>query len=77
LEDGGGAKDGVGECGTREWYMGSVDANSTLALLLGYKKEVAEINKDKHAMFQFVTVYKLSDNKIRMRCLSFYRELAH
>ncbi len=57
--------------------MGSVDANSTLALLLGYKKEVAEINKDKHAMFQFVTVYKLSDNKIRMRCLSFYRELAH
>lgn len=64
----------VGEGDTSEWYLGSIDQNTTLTILLQHGKEIAEANKEKNAVFQLRTIFKYSDNKLRERVVSFYRE---
>ena len=59
----------VGQGGTTSWYMGGIDRSSTIAFYLDLAAQQAnkEITPNKVAYFQFQTIYKGSNVKMRLR----------
>ena len=66
----------VGEGGTTNWYLGGLDRNSSIAVMLDLAPALKETNPSKSAMVQFVTTYRHSSGRVYMRVTSVVRRFA-
>jgi len=68
----------IGQGGTTGWYLGGIDRSSTIAFYLDLAAQPAnkEITPNKVAYFQFQTVYKGCNGKMRLRVTTLTRRFA-
>lgn len=70
------AETSVGEGGTTNWYLGGLDRNSSIALMLDLAPALKDTNPSKSAMIQFLTTYRHSSGKVYLRVTTVVRKFA-
>ena len=65
----------IGEGGTVEWYLGSINENSTYTFFLDCNEQVKE--KNKVVIFQMLTTYVAGDRSWRLRVSTVSRKISN
>lgn len=53
----------IGEGGTSSWYLGGMDRNSTIALMLDLAPNLKDTNPMRQGYLQFLTTYRHSSGR--------------
>lgn len=70
------AETAVGEGGTTSWYLGGMDRNSTLALMLDLAPALKDANTVKYGYVQCLTNYRHSSGRQHLRVTTMQRRFA-